>query len=134
MDGQTVTVNGVQTDAITVLARLNLNLRQGEFITRVGPSGSGKSVFLDIFVELTTATSSTAYIDGQPITRPDPRMASVFQQYALFPWRTALQNVEYALEVRGVGRDTWRAKARHFLNLFGFCAFANRYQGRPCDL
>ena len=50
-----------------------------------------------------------------------------FQQYALFPWRTALENVEYALEVRGVGAAERRRKARHFLGLFGLGGFEDRY-------
>jgi NitT/TauT family transport system ATP-binding protein len=125
--GQTVRVDGIETNAITVLAGLDLTIRRGEFITLVGPSGSGKSVFLDIVGGLTLATSGAAYIDGEQIVKPDPRMAYVFQQYALFPWRTALENVEYALEVRGVAKAERRQKARHFLNLFGLGGFEDRY-------
>ncbi len=125
--GQTVTVDGITSNSIQVLAGLDLTIRQGEFITLVGPSGSGKSVFLDIVGGLTPATTGQAMIDGEVIDRPDPRLAYVFQQYALFPWRTALENVEYALEVRGVGRAERRQKARHFLSLFGLGGFEDRY-------
>ena len=125
--GQTVTVDGLQSNAITVLNGLDLSIRQGEFITLVGPSGSGKSVLLDIVAGLTDATAGVARIDGEAITGPDPRMAYVFQQYALFPWRTALENIEYALEVRGVARAERRARARHFLALFGLHGFEDRY-------
>ena len=110
--GQSITVDGIRSTSIEVLAGLDLAIRQGEFITLVGPSGSGKSVFLDIVGGLTPATTGRATIDGEVIDRPDPRLAYVFQQYALFPWRTALENVEYALEVRGVPRAERRAKAR----------------------
>ncbi len=125
--GQSVEVEGVRTEAITVLAGMDLSIRKGEFITLVGPSGSGKSVLLDIIAGLTDATSGAARIDGEVITRPDQRMAYVFQQYALFPWRTALENVEYALEVRGVGARPRRRIARDFLNLFGLGGFEDRY-------
>ncbi len=125
--GQSVTVDGVTSNSIQVLAGLDLQIRQGEFITLVGPSGSGKSVFLDIVGGLIPATTGQAMIDGEVIDRPDPRLAYVFQQYALFPWRTALENVEYALEVRGVGRAERRRKARHFLSLFGLAGFEDRY-------
>ncbi|AJE46834.1 ABC transporter ATP-binding protein [Celeribacter indicus] len=125
--GQSVLVDGVETNAITVLDGLDLTIRKGEFITLVGPSGSGKSVLLDIIAGLTAATEGDARIDGQLIQAPDPRMAYVFQQYALFPWRTALENVEYALEVRGAGRTERRQKARHFLNIFGLGGFEDRY-------
>ncbi len=125
--GQTIKVEGVETNRITVLSGLDLGIRRGEFITLVGPSGSGKSVFLDIVGGLTSATGGKAEIDGQMIERPDPRLAYVFQQYALFPWRTALENVEYALEVRGVGRAERRATAREYLALFGLGGFEDRY-------
>ena len=125
--GQSITVDGVRSTSIEVLAGLDLAIRQGEFITLVGPSGSGKSVFLDIVGGLTPATTGRATIAGEIIDRPDPRLAYVFQQYALFPWRTALENVEYALEVRGVPRAERRAKARHFLSLFGLGGFEDRY-------
>ncbi|WP_210527920.1 ABC transporter ATP-binding protein [Rubellimicrobium arenae] len=125
--GQFVTVDGRESNAITVLSGLDLTIRKGEFITLVGPSGSGKSVLLDIIAGLTEASAGRASIDGELITRPDPRMAYVFQQYALFPWLTALQNVEYALEVRGVARAERRQRARHFLSLFGLGSFEDRY-------
>jgi NitT/TauT family transport system ATP-binding protein len=103
--GQFVTVDGEATDRVTVLDGVDLSIRKGEFITLVGPSGSGKSVLLDIIGGLTQATGGDVQLDGRRITRPDPKTGYVFQQYALFPWRTALANIEYALEVRGVANQ-----------------------------
>ncbi|MET0258142.1 MAG: ABC transporter ATP-binding protein [Methylobacterium sp.] len=125
--GQSVTVDGRSSDRVSVLGGVDLTIRRGEFVTLVGPSGSGKSVLLDVIAGLTEATSGTAEIDGVSVTRPHPGTAYVFQQYALFPWRTALENVEYALEVRGVGRKERRERARAFLDLFGLRAFEDRY-------
>ncbi|TIM20484.1 MAG: ATP-binding cassette domain-containing protein, partial [Mesorhizobium sp.] len=90
--GQSITVDGETTDRVTVLDGIDLAIRKGEFITLVGPSGSGKSVLLDIIGGLTSATSGGVQLDGRRITRPDPKTGYVFQQYALFPWRTALSN------------------------------------------
>ena len=64
---------------------------------------------------------------GKIITKPDPKTGYVFQQYALFPWRTALANIEYALEVRGVGKRERTDKARYFLSLFGLSGFEDRF-------
>lgn len=125
--GQSIAVDGRLTDRVPVLAGVDLAIRQGEFITLVGPSGSGKSVLLDIVGGLTEASGGEAFIDTTRVTRPDPKIAYVFQQYALFPWRTALENVEYALEVRGTGAAERRARARHFLGLFGLGGFEDRY-------
>ncbi|MBB3769520.1 NitT/TauT family transport system ATP-binding protein [Angulomicrobium tetraedrale] len=125
--GQSVTLDGRLSDRIPVLSGVDLDIRQGEFVTIVGPSGSGKSVLLDIIAGLTQATNGFAAIDGHKVSRPHRETAYVFQQYALFPWRTALQNIEYPLEVRGVGRAARRERAQHFLNLFGLKGFEDRY-------
>jgi NitT/TauT family transport system ATP-binding protein len=125
--GQFVTVDGEATDRVTVLDGVDLSIRKGEFITLVGPSGSGKSVLLDIIGGLTQATGGDVQLDGRRITKPDPKTGYVFQQYALFPWRTALANIEYALEVRGVGKAERTATARHLLALFGLAGFEDRF-------
>ncbi|MDF3212642.1 ABC transporter ATP-binding protein [Mesorhizobium sp. M7A.F.Ca.CA.001.09.2.1] len=125
--GQFVTVDGEATDRVIVLDGVDLSIRKGEFITLVGPSGSGKSVLLDIIGGLTQATGGDVKLDGRRITRPDPKTGYVFQQYALFPWRTALANIEYALEVRGVAKAERTATARHLLSLFGLAGFEDRF-------
>ncbi|RJL10562.1 ABC transporter ATP-binding protein [Paracoccus siganidrum] len=125
--GQSIVVEGKPTDRVPVLAGVDLTIRRGEFVTLVGPSGSGKSVLLDIIGGLTQATSGRTWIDRTLVTQPDAKVGYVFQQYALFPWRNALENVEYALEVRGVPRLERRERARHFLTLFGLKGFEDRY-------
>ncbi|MER8751514.1 ABC transporter ATP-binding protein [Mesorhizobium sp. M1050] len=125
--GQFVTVDGEATDRVTVLDGVDLSIRKGEFITLVGPSGSGKSVLLDIIGGLTQATGGDVQLDGRRITRPDPKTGYVFQQYALFPWRTAVANIEYALEVRGVAKAERTATAHHLLALFGLAGFEDRF-------
>ncbi|MBZ9703016.1 MULTISPECIES: ABC transporter ATP-binding protein [unclassified Mesorhizobium] len=125
--GQFVTVDGEETDRVTVLDGVDLSIRKGEFITLVGPSGSGKSVLLDIIGGLTQASGGDVQLDGRRITRPDPKTGYVFQQYALFPWRTALANIEYALEVRGVAKAERTVTARHLLSLFGLAGFEDRF-------
>ncbi|TPM56524.1 ABC transporter ATP-binding protein [Mesorhizobium sp. B2-2-4] len=125
--GQFVTVDGEETDRITVLDGVDLSIRKGEFITLVGPSGSGKSVLLDIIGGLTQASGGDVQLDGRRITRPDPKTGYVFQQYALFPWRTALANIEYALEVRGVAKAERTVTALHLLSLFGLAGFEDRF-------
>lgn len=125
--GQSVTVQGKQTDELEVLGGVDLSMREGEFVTLVGPSGCGKSVLLDMIGGLAAPSAGAVYIDGEAIAKPGPKTAYVFQQYALFPWRNALSNVEYALEVRGVSKNERTDKAKYLLGLFGLAAFGDRY-------
>src|SRR5690606_18882739 len=90
-------------------------------------SGCGKSTLLDLLAGLALPTSGRVLIDGQAITGPARDRGVVFQQYALFPWRSALDNIAFGLEVAGQGRRERLEKAAHYLDLVGLSAFAHRY-------
>lgn len=111
----------------TALEDITLDVRSGEFLALVGPSGCGKSTLLDLLGGLTTPTSGRILLDGQPITGPGRDRGIVFQQYALFPWRTAAQNVEFGLDIAGLKAGQRREVARQFLDLVGLSGFADRY-------
>ncbi|RZJ61811.1 MAG: ABC transporter ATP-binding protein [Acidovorax sp.] len=106
---------------------VTLDIRPGEFLVLVGPSGCGKSTLLDLLAGLTPPTSGQVLIDGKAITGPARDRGVVFQQYALFPWLTALDNVAFGLEVAGLGKRERREKAAHYLQLVGLSDFAQRY-------
>ncbi|MDR2825887.1 MAG: ATP-binding cassette domain-containing protein, partial [Deltaproteobacteria bacterium] len=74
---------------------VNLAVKKGEFITVVGPSGCGKSTLLDILAGLSRPSQGEIYIDGKQVTGPGLDRGIVLQGYALFPWRTVRQNIEY---------------------------------------
>lgn len=112
---------------LTALDNVNLEIKKGEFLALVGPSGCGKSTFLDIVGGLTKPTSGAVYIDGKPINGPALDRGIVFQGYALFPWRTALENVEFGLETKEVPKSERDATARKYLSLVGLSAFEGRY-------
>ncbi|MGY6769553.1 ABC transporter ATP-binding protein [Komagataeibacter sp. NFXK3] len=115
----------------TVLHDVSLNIRAGEFMCLVGPSGCGKSTLLDLMAGLDFPTDGTILIDGEPIKGPAASRSVVFQQYALMPWLSALQNVEFALEAAGVPRNRRRERALAYLRLVGLSDFAHR---RPNQL
>ncbi|MDP4193232.1 MAG: ABC transporter ATP-binding protein [Bacteroidota bacterium] len=121
--GQQVTINGIETSELEVLKDFNLSIENGEFIVLVGPSGGGKSVFLDIVGGLTKMTGGNVLIDGKKVEGPNPKLGYVFQQYALFPWRTAISNIEYPLEVRGIDVEVRREKAKKLISLVGLSGF-----------
>ena len=90
----------------------------------LGPSGCGKSTLLSIIVGLTVPDAGEVRIAGRPVSGPDPRqMAMVFQDPGLFPWRTALENVEFGLELQGVPAATRRERARALLEPVGLRGF-----------
>lgn len=112
---------------LTALNNVNLEIKKGEFLALVGPSGCGKSTFLDIVAGLTKPTSGTVYIDGKPIGGTALDRGIVFQGYALFPWRTALENVEFPLEVKGIPKSERENIARKNLSLVGLSGFEGRH-------
>ncbi|HEY0462851.1 MAG TPA: ATP-binding cassette domain-containing protein, partial [Polyangiaceae bacterium] len=115
------------TEQFTALENVSFTVKTGEFLVVVGPSGCGKSTLLDLLAGLTSPSSGRILLDGKPITGPGMDRGVVFQQYALFPWRTALENVEFGLELRGLKPKERRELARSFLDLVGLSGFENRH-------
>ncbi|WP_328647774.1 ABC transporter ATP-binding protein [Amycolatopsis sp. NBC_00348] len=114
-------------DALTALDDVSLDIADGTFLSLVGPSGSGKSTLLDLLGGLTTPTSGEIRIDGEPVRGPGLDRGVVFQQYALFPWRTARANVEFGLEGGALGKRQRAERAREYLALVGLSGFEDRY-------
>jgi NitT/TauT family transport system ATP-binding protein len=109
------------------LKDFSLNVKKGQFISIVGPSGCGKSTFLDIIAGLSKAKSGEIYIDGKQISGPALDRGIVMQGYALFPWRTIIQNVEFGLEIKKINKKKRREIGNSFLDLVGLKGFENRY-------
>lgn len=123
--GARATPSGPET--LVVLDDFTLDVRAGEFLTIVGPSGSGKTTLLDLLAGLTRPAAGQVLVDGREVTGPGHDRAVVFQQYALFPWRTASTNVSIGLEGSGLNRRQRAAKAQEYLDLVGLSGFAERY-------
>ncbi|QEM68750.1 ABC transporter ATP-binding protein [Geobacter sp. FeAm09] len=153
-DGQ-----GGTTDK-TVLQSVSLTIGDGAFVSLVGPTGCGKSTFLEILAGLQTSSHGEVRIGGTPVLEPlsvtrdgmkgsrkkhrflspianslfrnKPRhdMAMIFQDYAVFPWMTARQNVQFVLGLRGVPRREREELARHYLAMVGLEEAADSYPSR----
>ncbi|GAB3474322.1 ABC transporter ATP-binding protein [Azotobacter salinestris] len=118
---------GGRAERIVALEHFDLEVRAGEFLSVLGPSGCGKSTFLSILAGLAQKSGGSLLIDGQPLEGINARQGVVFQGYALFPWRTVLENIEVGLEIRGVGKAERRERAREYLELVGLSGFGARY-------
>ena len=86
---------------VVALNGANFDIHENEFVCVVGPSGCGKSTLLNIIGGLEEPTEGRVLVDGQEVTGPGPDRGIVFQQYALFPWLTVLENVKFGLKLQG---------------------------------
>lgn len=116
-----------QKTANLVLSDVSLTVRTGEFVSIVGPSGCGKSTLLSLIAGLAKPSEGVIRIGGEPVTGVRPDVGFIFQQDALLPWRTAAENVQLALKVRGVGKAERRRRATEWMNRFGLGAMHERY-------
>jgi NitT/TauT family transport system ATP-binding protein len=117
-----------RSGTVDALHDVSLTVGEGELCTVIGPSGCGKSTLLGMVGGLTTPDTGRVLIEGAPVTGPDPkRVATVFQDPGLFPWRTALENVEFGLEIQGVARAERRRIAGDLLGPLGLRPFAAKY-------
>jgi len=111
----------------SALLDINLRIEEGEFVCLLGPSGCGKSTLLKIIAGLIPATSGRITINGQPVSGPGPERAVVFQDYALFPWMTVRDNVEFGLEARRLPAAERREVSSRLLKVVGLSDFAERF-------
>jgi len=104
-----------------------LNVADGEFVAIVGPTGCGKSTLLNIAAGLLAPAAGSADIFGTRLSDLNRQAGYLFQADALFPWKTALENVAIGLEVAGVRQAEARARAQEWLSKVGLGAFGDRY-------
>lgn len=107
------------------LEDVSLKVDENEFITVVGPSGCGKSTLMNILAGLDEPTGGAAFVDGREVDGPSPERGVIFQQYALFPWLTVRQNVEFGLKTAKAPAEERRRTAQHFIDMVGLTDFAD---------
>jgi NitT/TauT family transport system ATP-binding protein len=112
---------------LTVFQDLSVDIANLEFVAIIGPSGCGKSTFLRIINGLDEPDSGTIEIDGKPVHGPGAGRAMVFQGFDLFPWRTALDNVAFGLEMLGMAKRERIDVARRYIDMVGLNGFEASY-------
>jgi NitT/TauT family transport system ATP-binding protein len=114
-------------EAVEALHDVSIQVGTGEFVSIVGASGCGKTTLLRIVDGLVSPTRGNVRVNGQPVSGPGPDRGFVFQQDALFPWRTILDNVVFGLEVQGRSRKISQERANGLLQLVGLNGFEHLF-------
>jgi NitT/TauT family transport system ATP-binding protein len=126
--GLDVTYSTASGQAVTALQGIDLDIRDGEFISIIGPSGCGKSTLLHCLGGLLSPTSGEITVNGAPVTKPDPKLAAfVFQDYTLLPWKNVADNASIGLRFAGMSKAEYRKKGAELLDLVGLSDFAGSY-------
>jgi NitT/TauT family transport system ATP-binding protein len=132
MDGRVTISNlekvyGEGTERTRAIEDLTFEVDGGEFVSVVGPSGCGKSTLLYLVAGFLDATSGTIAVDDESIDGPGTDRGVVFQDYALFPWRTVFENVTYGLEELGMPKDERQAVAGEYIEMVDLDGFEDKY-------
>jgi NitT/TauT family transport system ATP-binding protein len=109
------------------LEHISLGVRDREFVAIVGPSGCGKTTCLRMAAGLEFPTSGTVSVGGKPVTRPGPDRAVVFQQFALFPWKTVYENIDFGLRSKGLAQAARRERIASQVELMGLQDYETAY-------
>ena len=112
---------------LTVLDGINFNIKEGELLAIVGPTGCGKTTFLNTLSKLMPTTEGEILIDGEEANPKKHNISYVFQEPTCLPWRTVRENVAYGMEVKGVGKEEREARATQIMDLVGLSSCADLY-------
>jgi NitT/TauT family transport system ATP-binding protein len=112
---------------VTAVQDVSLDVEQGEFVSVVGPSGCGKTTILNMVAGFIPYSGGEILLDGVAVKGPGPDRGVVFQSFALFPWKTVLENVGFGPKMRGVPKAERDRIAYEYLELAGLSHAADRY-------
>lgn len=131
IDAPMIRLEGVAKSygALQVLKEVNLDVAKGEFLVLLGASGCGKSTMLNMISGFEPPTQGRIIVNGRVVKDVEPACGMVFQQYALFPWKTVSENVAFGLKMRGVGKAERREAARRHIEAVGLKGFEGSYPG-----
>ena len=127
LDDATVAFRLADNRLYTAVEQARLAVEQGEFVAIVGPTGCGKSTLLNVAAGLLRPVSGSVRIFDSPLTGLNREAGYLFQADALFPWKTAIDNVAIGLEIEGTPRSDALERAQAWLASVGLAAFGNRY-------
>src|SRR3972149_3184958 len=113
--------------SLLAIENVSFKVRAGEFVSIMGPTGCGKTTLLKIISGLEFPTEGEVSFDGQKVSSPKKEIVLISQSEDLLPWRTVTRNIEFGLEVRGVGREDRRKKSGEMIKTVGLSGFEEFY-------
>ncbi|MEQ8965876.1 MAG: ABC transporter ATP-binding protein [Azospirillaceae bacterium] len=116
-----------KTGVVHALEDYSMAVREGEFVCVLGPSGCGKSTLLWAMAGLHGLTSGTVRLDGEPVVRPHPQIAMVFQDANLLPWRSLIKNIHLPFEIKGLRPAEHKDRIDALLDRVGLTGFQTKY-------
>lgn len=112
---------------VTVLDKVNFEVKRGEFLVLLGASGCGKSTLINLIAGFISPNTGRITVNSKPVTGITSACGMVFQQYALFPWRTVQENVEFGLKMRGMPKSERAPIAHKYIEMVGLKHAADKY-------
>jgi len=125
--GLTKTFQAIKGETVEAISDLSFAVADNQFVSIVGPSGCGKSTLLYIVAGFILPTAGQVLVDDRPVQGPGPDRGIVFQEYALFPWRTVGDNIKYGLEEKRLPRDEIERTVQKYVRLMGLEGFQHKY-------
>ena len=123
----TDSINVIYQESLIALQNVSLDIPAAKLTAILGPSGCGKTTLLKVIAGLIKPTSGTVKVRGKEIEGPGPDRALVFQDFALLPWATVLQNVGFGLRARGVPKKEREETSLHYIKEVGLLGFEDKY-------
>jgi len=112
---------------LPALDDVSFEVREKEFVAIVGPSGCGKTTCLRMAAGLDFPTTGSLTVGSKRVTGPGPDRSVVFQQFALFPWKTVVQNIDFGLRASGIAADERRSRIERYVNLMGLQGYESAF-------
>lgn len=112
---------------VCAIEDVSLDVRENEFLVLLGPGQCGKTVLLNLIAGLLKPTVGEIFIDGEQVQGTDKRIAMVFQQHSVFPWKTVMGNVEVGPKYAGISKQERQERAQHFIDLVGLKGFEKHF-------
>jgi len=112
---------------LLVLDDISFDVHKGEFLCIVGPTGCGKTTFLNCITKLYEPTSGEILVNNEPVNLKKHNIAYIFQEYSTMPWLTVEQNVAFGLEIKGLDKETIRREVDEVLEIVGLMDYRNYY-------